>query len=214
MKIIVEGETLELDLKGRTLKLSDVIEEVEGFLLTIGKIPIALNIDGEELTQEDLDQRSDNQMRGDEVLNFGTMGLSEFVAENLEGALEANKLLVRDINTFADELYSTEKTVDPTRVTSDIRDLYLFWLHLYRLLPKVFDGVDFGGKNFKNLFEDLQVVFKDIVTAMEEQDTVLASDLLQYEVCPVIDILTGGIPHLKENVLAHRAVYEDEKGVK
>ncbi|SCA63220.1 hypothetical protein SCG7109_AK_00060 [Chlamydiales bacterium SCGC AG-110-M15] len=207
MQIVIEDNTIEWKLTKENVLLKTIVEEVETFLLTVGRVPIALTIDGESLTQEDLDKRQDTQMKGDEVLEFGVMTLTDFVLENLEGASNANDDLLGKINRFADELYSSTKTVDPQEMVGGLRDFFFFWARMNTLFPQIFIEVQLGDHVLSEHIEQLQEIFKEIISAMEEEDTVLAADLLQYEVAPIIEIVGKGIPSMKNQI---NSLYDDE----
>lgn len=211
MQIIIEDKSIEWDLKNPDLLLVDIIEDVETFLLTINRVAVGLAINGEPLSQEDLDRRQRESIEGIESLEFETLGLSKFIQQNLDGAGSANELLIGRINAFAGELYSMLKTINPESVIEDIRDFYFFWLRLYQITPAIFTDVDFGGKNFPTLFQDLQNLFKEIVEAMEEEDCVLAADLLQYEIIPVIESVGHAIEALKANTRRFSSSEEEKK---
>jgi len=209
MQIVIEGHCLEWDLSGKELVLKQVVDEVEAFLLTMGKVATALSIDGQDITQEELEERQELPVKGDEHLEFSVINLSDFVIENLDGAYEANGGLIQNINTFADELYSSNKTVDPKEVIENIRDFYFFWLRLHQLLPVVFEGTYFDDMSFTDLVGKMQNIFKEIVAAMEEEDCVLAADLLQYEIVPIIESTGRAVPCLKENVVNYSREQEE-----
>jgi hypothetical protein len=194
MQIIIEDKTIEWELKQPDWILLQIIEDVEAFLLTINRVAIGLSVNGQALTQEELEIRQQQSIEGIECLQFETMGLSKFIQNNLNGVEEANKKLIEEINAFATELYSMLKSVDPQTVIEDIRDFYFFWLRLYQIMPAIFEDIDFGGKNFPETCKQLQNIFKEIVEAMEEEDCVLAADLLQYEIIPVIEDVGKAIP--------------------
>jgi len=77
MQIIIEGESVEWKLPRENILLKEVIEEAETFLLTLGKVPIALTIDGHILSQEELDEREKKPVTGEETLEFGVMGVGQ-----------------------------------------------------------------------------------------------------------------------------------------
>lgn len=211
MQIIIEDKSIDWDLKNPDLLLIEIIEDVEAFLLTINRVAVGLSINGEALSQEELETRQKQNIKGIERLEFETLGLSKFIQQNLDGVDKANEQLIGEINAFAGELYSMIKTVNPENVIEDIRDFYFFWIRLYQIMPQIFVDVDFGGKNFPTLCTDLQNLFKEIVEAMEEEDCVLAADLLQYEIVPVIENVGHAIEALKENTRRFSSSEEEKK---
>jgi len=202
MQIIVEDNTIEWTLSKEGILLKTIIEEVETFLLTVGRVPIELIIDGESLSQDELERRQEEPVKGEEIIEFGVMTLTNFVLENLEGASNANEELISKINRFADELYLTTKTVDPQEMIEGLRDFFFFWTRMNHLFPNIFSIVLIDDDLLEKHIEQLQEVFKEIISAMEEEDTVLSADLLQYEVAPIIEAIGRGIPNIKDHILS------------
>lgn len=210
MQIIIEDACLTWDLEGKNLLLQQVVDEVEEFLFTVGRVPVGLIIDGHSLTQEELEEQQEEKIKGDEVFEFEVIGVTEFVLQNMEGADEANNKLIENIKTFANELYCSSKTIDPREVIEEIKHFYFFWIRLQNLIPEAFKGVDFGGKEFSEIIVEIQKIFKEIVDAMEEEDCVLVADLLQYEVVPFIETISQSISMLKENISKQTTKKDDE----
>lgn len=209
MKIIAEENEIEMDLPRENVCLKDVVEEVEDFLLSIGRVPTALSIDGAALSQDELDSRLDSEMSGEEVLEFGTITLEKFVVESLEGASDANRELVNQLQRFAEELQSPEGAPNSTRIVADLNQFFDFWIRLYQLVPLVFETVTFDGKNLMDYLNGLRSLLEEVIGALESADVVLAMDLLRYEVCPAIEAVDAGIPQAVEAV--GRIARESEK---
>lgn len=196
MQITIDDKTVDFELKKKKVALKDVVDEVEQFLFSVGKIPISLCIDGKEMTQEELDQRLENIMEGKEALKFGTINVLEFVKQNIEGAQEANGGLVAKVQSFADELHDQNKSVDLREVTSEIEHFFAFWTRIHGLVPDVFASITFKDQSFDTFLESMHTLLKEILDAMNSQDFVLAADLLQYEVIPVIEEIGQHIPKM------------------
>lgn len=211
MQIIIEEHNLEWDLDKREVTIQQVVDEVEIFLFSVGKVPVGLSIDGHVLTQEELESWQERTVGKDQVLEFEVSELSVFLIDNLSGANEANAELINSINVFADELYASTKSVNPKEVVENIRNFFFFWTRLHRLVPKVFETVEFDGKKFQQWSDDLQDIFKEIVGAMEDEDSVLAADLLQYEIVPAIEAIDTSVGLLKESVERISSSDEEEK---
>ncbi|MCB1136296.1 MAG: hypothetical protein KDK78_08520, partial [Chlamydiia bacterium] len=69
MEIIVEDARVEIDLTRQGVKLAEVVDEVEQYLLSVGRVPTALSIDGHALTQEELESRQQDVLSGRERLD-------------------------------------------------------------------------------------------------------------------------------------------------
>jgi hypothetical protein len=200
MEIIIEDAKVEMSLPRDNVSLKELIDEVEGFLFNVGKIPVALTINGSELTQKELEHRENEELSGKEKIEFGVITVLEFLNQNLEGASLANQELKKHISTFAKEIYETNKTVTGDELVKEMNNFFDFWLRLSSLLPDDFTAMKFSGKAFNEVFDNLRATFTEIVEAMEDNDFVLASDLLQYEVLTAVEDIDSGIPRLRELV--------------
>ena len=204
MKIIIEKKEVALDLPEKQVTMNQVIDEVETFLMEVGKVPTSLSLNGSDWTQEDLETRIEEVLKDEDTLEFGVQSIFEFIEANLDGAATANGELMRDITTFAKEIHTSEKTIAPDTLVEEISHFFEFWWRLRGLLPDEFKALKFAEKDFDTTMGDLQKLFEEIVEGMQNQDFVLAADLLQYEVMPSIEAIDKTIPTLK-NTLQERA---------
>jgi hypothetical protein len=201
VKIIVEQSEIELDLPERETTLQQVVEEVEDFLLTVGKVPIGLTIGDEELSQEEFEERLKMDLSGDERLTFQVEGVFCYLIGHLDGAIGANEELRKKIAEFASSIQQDDRAeVDGKTLVMELNHFFDFWFKMGRLVPEDVAALDFKGKEYGQLFEELGNLFREIVEAMEEQDFVLASDLLQYEVIPAVEAIDQVVPALKERL--------------
>ena len=68
------------------------------------------------------------------------------------------------------------------------------------VLPTAFEGISFGGKDVQAHLQGFRTVLEEVLSAMEDKDLVLAMDLLQYEVIPLIEDVSQAIPAVREAV--------------
>ena len=200
MKIIAGDQEIDWDLPKSGVQLKEVIREVEGFLFSVGKVPTSLNIDGEELSQEELAKREEAIVTGNEVLTFGVTSAYQMIYQNLDGAATANQELINQIQTFAGEAHSSEKTVSGDQLLGEMNHFFNFWFSMRELLPEAFARADFDGESFTAVLNNLKKLLVEIVAALEEKDHVLATDLLQYEVSPLVEQVAKGVPSLRKEV--------------
>jgi hypothetical protein len=200
MKLIVEETEIELDLPRENVKLCDVANEMEEFLFTVGKVPCGLSINGCQLEQEDYERRENEILQGDEVFHFEVMSVLRFLNENLEGAAEANRLLIVSIGAFCKGIQEGGNEDVGPKLLDELQQFFQFWLKLSQLLPELIERVDFGGRKIFQVLEEIRSLLQEIVTAMEEGDFVLATDLFQYEVTPILEGVARGVPVLKEEI--------------
>jgi len=200
MQIIVEGKKINIDLPRENVELKEVIQEVETFLYSVGKIPCTLIIDGKTLTQEDLDQRECEVLSGKEILEIGVKGIFEFVSESLDGAKNANKELVKQLQHFIDQLRKDQANKANATILDEINHFFDFWLKLHGLIPDQFSGLNFGSRTAIQLFEEFRTLLGEAVASMEKSDNVYAADLMEYEIKPMIEVVDRVIPTLKSRI--------------
>lgn len=212
MLIIFDDKEVDFELPKKDVKLKQVLDEVEDFLFQVGKIPVSLSINDQELAQEDLDKRENLLLTGDEKLRFGVISIFEFINVNLDGAASANQELMKSIKIFAEEIHSAEKSMKPEQIVEEVNHFFDFWIRMNKLIPEEFAQVSFAGKDFKEVTELLQALFEESLKAMEGHDFVLAADLLQYEIVPVVEQIDQVIPELKAKVSeSEKRSEKDEK---
>lgn len=205
MQIIIEGKTVDFDLPRKDIQLNEVIEEIETFLYTVGKIPCTLSINGKQLTQEDLEKMETTVLKGTETLDIGVKGIFEFVCESLDGAQVANKELIKLLQNFTDQLRKDQANADNAAILDEINHFFDFWLKLHGLIPDQFNGLNFGSRTITQLFEEFKTLLGEAMTSMEKSDNVYAADLMEYEIKPMIELVDRAIPTLKSRIETLRA---------
>lgn len=200
MQVIIEGTAVDIDLPERDVTLRELVDEVEAFLWTVGKVPVGISIDSESLSQSDLEGRMGEQLQGSESVEFEVEGVLEFLRANMEGAQGANQRLLEDLKLFASEIHDANKSVDSAALVTELQEFFQFWIQMGNLLREQFTGLDLRGKDVHTFLNDMRDLLEEAVAGLEDDDLVLASDLIEYEIVPMIEVLDGIIPELKERV--------------
>lgn len=209
MRITIDGEEVDFELPQKEVKIREVIDEVEDFLLSVGRIPQSLKVNGKEFTQEELAEKQEFILTEKDALEFGVINIFDFVIAHLEGAIGANEELKKQIQHFADEVHTSEKTVSSEEIIEEINQFFQFWVRMHSLIKEEFDSLRLNEKTFEEHLQAMQEVLKETLQAMETEDWVLVADLLQYEMVPLLEVLNEVIPDLK-NTIAKLAVSERE----
>lgn len=199
MHIIIEGNKVEFPLtEGKEVTWKDIVEEAEQFLLSVGKIPVGLKVDGKEYSQEEFDIIERETVRDDMIAEFIVKNLPDFLLDTLENVDKANQGLIDGLKVFSGKL---GKGIDPKEqkeVLSELHNFFGFWVRIHQLMPKHEESQTVSNKELKNLLEKLQKLLGDVVNSMEAKDYVLAADLFEYELIPAIETIEGVIPKLNE----------------
>jgi hypothetical protein len=199
MKIIIEGKEADFEIK-ETSKVSwqQVVGEAETFLLSVGKVPIGLSINGKEYSQEEFQKIEENLLKGDEVIEFQTTSLGDFLLSTLDGIGTANKDLVTRLKAFSKDLSAKSASPESMKIFDELNSFFGFWVKLHALMPKPLHQIPFSEGSLKDFLSKLHDVIKDIVESMDKDDFVLASDLMSYELIPAIQTIDEVIPRLSE----------------
>ncbi|MDF2577243.1 MAG: hypothetical protein K0S74_727 [Chlamydiales bacterium] len=200
MQIIIEGISVDLELPGKDVKVKQVVEEVEAYLLSEGKVPVALSIDGRSLTQEQFEAMQENILTGAEVLDFGVVRLEQFMLNQLQGVAVAHDALLQQIRIFADNLvYNTVNNAEI--VMNELKHFFEFWTNLYQLFPRECESLVFNGQNFEGWLNGLAPKFQEVVAAMESSDFPKASDLIKSDIIPLLELTKPVIAAMEEKFM-------------
>lgn len=200
MKIIVEEKEIELELPRKNVTLLQVIDEVELFLFEVGKVPVALAFNGENLTQEQLEELQPQVLSGSEVLNFGVMSILDYLQQHLIGIREANQLLLQDMKAFACQIKEGSPS-EGNKLVDGLRHFFEFWGKFCRMCPEGVQGIQANSRTLPATLHALQGLMEEVLKAMENSDFVLASDLLQFEVMPAIASIDSIVPLVQEKMI-------------
>ncbi|MBN4067028.1 hypothetical protein JYU14_02990 [Simkania negevensis] len=198
MEITIDNQTVTLDLPSKPTRIEQLFEEVEIFLLSQGKITQGVSINDQSLSPKELEKKFQETLKGNEKFQFVTIPIEEFILEHLEGAHESNKTLVKNIKTFADELNNPPLSVNPTLIIEEFKLFLQFWAQLNSMFPTHFAGLKFDQLPFPDFVKKTQELLEEIVQALEDHDLVLASDLLEYEIIPLVKSVQSITPQLKK----------------
>lgn len=201
MQIIIDDVSVELDLPKKDVSLRSVITETEEYLFSVGKVAVGLTLNGQELTEEQVNADVDKTATDQDILHFAVLDITDYILGNLDAAMNANDTLKERLLTFSEEILSATQPSEKEALVSEFTQFFDFWLSCNQIISEEVSQVKFGQKSFHDYISLLQSLLEEIVEAMEKNDFVLAADLLQYEVVSALDDLPSSIEQLKKILL-------------
>lgn len=199
MHIIIEGKKVEFPLpKDQEVLWKDVVDEAERFLLSVGKIPTGLRVDGKEYSQKDFEVIENEKVSDDVIAEFLVTELPDFLLQTLTNVDQANKGLITGLKEFTAKLSSGVEDKERAEVIAELQNFFGFWLRIHQLMPKTEAESENSREELKDLLGRLQKLLGDVVDSMEKKDYVLAADLFEYELIPAIETIEDVIPKLNE----------------
>lgn len=201
MQIIIDGVKVDLELPKREVTLKHVINEVEDFLIKVGKLPVGLKFNGQELSQKELDAKESCVLTGREILDFAVRDGIDFLIDNVDGVISGAKAFRERIWRFSCSLQQGKPTAEPHVILKELNDFFEFWVHLSQLVPDVIQATKIHATTFTECFKSINSLLKEAVAAMQKQDNALAGDLMCYEVIPRIDSLQNALPEIRKGIV-------------
>lgn len=76
---------------------------------------------------------------------------------------------------------------------------------IYRILDSAekLNKIDFKEIEFKDIFDKFKNLIPEMLESLENKDTILLSDLLNYEMLPLVDEISKKIPVIYDKILEH-----------
>ncbi len=182
MEVIINGDSI--DIKGEFVNLKDVINKLIEIANNNRRIITSISID-----EEPIDQRDESS------LNTPYNGQNIYViTEETDKVLERS--IAESIEYIKESLLSEINEVsmgfregafnDASKQLSAIVDSFYWLLDLVDFMAKhgIFNDTDFKLNDFQ--ISDFVSFLKEIMDAQESKDYVLVSDLLEYEIHPLV----------------------------
>ncbi|MBF0274075.1 MAG: hypothetical protein HQK84_02470 [Nitrospinae bacterium] len=203
-KIVLNGTCLEVDIKNDVTfgEMRAILkDEIENKSLVVTRI---LG-DGEEIFQH----------RPDECLKseIGAYKDIEIIAESFEAITER---LLTNAAKFLDQLNENVTKISESFRTKSKEEAFEDFILYIDCLQQVFDLLDISQKSnsiklleseYKNkrgsdIIKNFASINQEILKAQENKDVVLMADLLEYELSPSIELLSGLFVSRKEALLS------------
>ncbi len=187
MDIIIDGSR-DFGFTNPPPDLLSALCAIDDYLRENGRIPVAIQVDGEKLVPEKLIESLQNK-KIDEVneLEITSRSLKTVVMETLDSIREAVPLLQGICHNLA-EIFQSEQ---PEKGYEPFEQLAFLWgevknkeLLIIKNLTLDLESLKINGRTLKQHHDELNKYLQEALEALKAQDGVLLGDLLEYELAP------------------------------
>lgn len=184
-----------------------LMAEIADHLSRAGRAMVGLKLDGDIIPPEDLqDVMTARKIEDIKSVEVTTMSVAEMVQQcltELEGSLPSLPDACRQLA----EVFQSEH---PETGFDPFRELAMLWGHIkYReilaagYMQMDLAAIQLGGRPVQDLHEELNTVLQESAQALEDGDTILLGDLLEYELAPRAEDEVHIVALLQENAAKH-----------
>jgi hypothetical protein len=181
MILTLDGERLEGSFPTHTLQA--LIDEVRQAHLG-GRLVVAVMLDGQQLLDQELSRRLDEPVEGVNHIELISADARELVSAALREVAQQLAATSENPSAVADQLQSGAMS----EATSAFSEFLQVWHACQRalvdcsgLLGEDLTAMESGGKPVREHLDGLADKLRELRDAFEARDTVLLSDLFQYE---------------------------------
>ncbi len=205
MDVIVDGQR-DFEVQGEAKDVMSVVGAVTEFLRAKNRAMLSLQVDGKTITPEILLA----ELEGTPLDEIGTLEVAsediQVLVEELLRELRENLPELPDACRALAEVFHGE---DPTEGYEPFESLAQIWEHVKnqellaaRGLDLDLDAMVIDGVPITKMHEDLNGFLREAAGALENEDTVLLGDLLEYELAPRAEQEAEIVKLLQEQVAA------------
>ncbi len=204
MQVLIDNQTVNIKVNEQG-NMEEFLEEIQNFIHSQddSKLVIDITVDGEKIFESQqemntirLDKVSKVEIKTDTITSTVTRVLGEIQVElpKLSSAMTQISTSLQSGNREAAlELFS--------QICSEWRKIIQFFDNISQILQLDFSKIKYGDKSIDQANEELLALLVDTKKAIENDDLVMLSDLIEYELAgkieeeiKIVDVL---IDHLK-----------------
>ncbi len=188
-KIIVN----EIEKKFDTSSVSNMNELYEKLMVefkTQGSFVTEIFLNGERLSEEDLQNKGDVPIKDIDKLELVIRTLQEITLNNINNAMDYLDKLIPGVNK-ASELFRTKNAEEANKFYVGCID-GLAWLqevidNVKIVLREELEKLDLGSSSIEDYQKQLLSLTKEINDTQSKKDWVMLADLLEYELSPYLE---------------------------
>ncbi len=202
MQIVVDGKIIAVDPENKTL--GDVLNSVQNKIKDTDRMVVSIKCNNKILNPEEIVNFLTTPADTFEYIEFQTANPRELAKDALLASKEMLETIKHQIDIVVEQLPSA-----PGRAMEIIGEIFTQFngahqgiygtIRLFKIDPESIElSTGSADKLFNNTIEKLT----DIKQALTNKDTTILTDILQYELKPLIDVYTELVDSLLENVEA------------
>lgn len=194
MKIFINNA--EIENIGDVRDISSVIEYAEKMAAESDSIIEAVFING--IVIDEIEELAADKIEKVEIFTKKTGILI------LESLQEMNEYIVKLKSGIegAVNMFQDDNERDAMIKMEEISD-GLEWIYNILESAEALKKIDYKEIEFTNVLEKFRNILPEILESLENKDNIMLSDLLNYELSPVIDEIAKNIPVIYDKILEH-----------
>lgn len=184
MDIFLDEQKLEITLENEKT-LGDILNGIESECEKLDATIVAIEVDGKKIEPEKIDYISSYEIDKINVLKISTVCKND-IYTSLKQIKECIEEIEGDFSLISANLQTgKDAQVNVTiKKFADIFDGFCKVITFSALFPKDFSNFTIAGSSVSDFLSDFSPILLDFEDALEQKDTVLISDLAEYEILP------------------------------
>lgn len=190
MEIKVNNQKIDIDLEDEKT-LSDLLNSFQKSFDENQATLIGLKVDDSILNPEDLKEYMEKSLETIKTIDLETILLSD-IQEALSGFIQPLDKLSKDFLEIG-FLYQSNKDNEVSNIISSFAEFFSSFsktISLLSLFPEYFNKTKINDENILDYLNNFSHILIEFENALKNNDRVLAGDLAEYEIAPILETLS------------------------
>ncbi len=189
MIITVNGQQLDFSLE-QEQTIGEVLSAIEENCVNNNAAITSICVDGKVLSEENF-----NEIFNASLDSFNHIDLETIAESDVYNLLENMAIVLQDISKRMLEvpvLLQSNKDTEVSSIVVSFVDAFSYinkTLYFITIFPDQFKNLSIGGQSPSDFMQEFMPILQDFENSLESGDTVLTSDLAEYEIVPRLDSL-------------------------
>ncbi len=189
MIITVNGQQLDFSLE-QEQTIGEVLSAIEENCVNNNAAITSICVDGKVLSEENF-----NEIFNASLDSFNQIDLETIAESDVYNLLENMAIVLQDISKRMLEvpvLLQSNKDTEVSSIVVSFVDAFSYinkTLYFITIFPDQFKNLSIGGQSPSDFMQEFMPILQDFENSLESGDTVLTSDLAEYEIVPRLDSL-------------------------
>lgn len=189
MTITINGQQLEFSLE-QEQTIGEVLSAIEENCVQNNAAITSISVDGKVLSEENFNEIFNSPLDSFNTIDLGTIVESDVynLLENMATVLQeiANRMLQVPV------LLQSNKDTEVSSIVVSFVDAFSYinkTLYFTTIFPDSFHKLTIDSQTPSDFMQEFMPILQDFESSLESGDTVLTSDLAEYEIVPRLEAL-------------------------
>lgn len=194
MNVYIDNQKIDVQLEEKD-SLDTVIKTVENFLKNGGRVIVEIRVDG-----QDMGDIESKEIASIEEVEFFTKSARIIALEAIQEMNEYMERLKSGVIVLVEEINNGDDQQKISKITLDAINGLEWIYNIFDSIENV-SGINYGEIGFQKPFDKFQDILRDILESLEDKDSMLLADLMEYEIPDIIDEIREYLPKIYEYLL-------------